>query len=257
MASNRNRSSSSLAPHPPLTEYYPTEEQRGKFLAAQFDHVAQDYDWISQVLSFGSGKRYRQHALKRTGLTKGKMVLDVACGPGTVSLCAQHIVGETGKVVGLDPSYGMVAQAQKQGVSTALQGKAEHLPFPDSLFDFISMGYALRHVSDLTLTFKEYLRVLKPDGKLLLLEISRPDSPLHYHVSRFFFKNVIPWVSSVGTKNPQARSLMQYYWETIEHCVPSECILQALEDSGFVQGGQFTLFGGLIKDYSARKPLTD
>ena len=151
---------------------------------------------------------------------KGKTVLDVACGPGTVSVCAQHIVGETGRVVGLDPSFGMVTQAQKQGVSTVLQGKAEYLPFPDSMFDFISMGYALRHVSDLTVTFKEYLRVLKPDGKLLLLEISRPDSSLHYQVSRFFLKKVIPWVSSVGTKNPQARSLMQYYWDTIEQCVP-------------------------------------
>ena len=74
----------------------------------------------------------------------------------------------------------MVTEAQKQGVSKVLQGKVEHLPFPDSPFNFISMGYALRHVTDLTLTFKEYLRVLKPGGQLLILEISWPESFLPY-----------------------------------------------------------------------------
>ena len=253
MASVSKPSTSSLAPHPPLSDYYQTEEQRGKLLAAQFDQVAQDYDWISQALSFGTGKQYRQQALKRTGLSEGHTILDVACGPGTVSMCAQQIVGKTGKVVALDPSHGMITEAKKQGITSVLQSKAEDLPFSNSRFDFISMGYALRHVSDLTLTFKEYLRVLKPGGRLLLLEISRPESALHYQISRFFLKSVIPWVSYVRTQNPQARSLMRYYWDTIESCVPPQAILQALEQSGFAQSQQFSLFGGLIRDYSGRK----
>ncbi len=254
MAHVSRHSASSQAPHPLLPDYYRTEEQRGKFLATQFDHVAQDYDWISQASSFGSGKWYRREALKRSGLTEGNVVLDVACGPGTVSVCAQQIVGKTGRVVGLDPSHGMVTQAHQQGVSAVLQGKAEHLPFSDSIFDFISMGYALRHVSDLTITFNEYLRVLKPGGQLLILEIARPDSFLHYQVSRFFFKRVVPWMTYLRTKNPQARKLMKYYWDTIESCVPPETILQALEDSGFIQSQQYTLFGGLLRDYSGCKP---
>ncbi len=254
MTSPSKPSTSSLAPHPHLSNYYDSEEQRGKLLAAQFDQVAQDYDWISQALSFGTGKRYRQQALKRTGLSEGQTILDVACGPGTVSVCAQQIVGKTGTVVALDPSLGMVTEAKKQGVTSVLQCKAEDLPFSDSMFDFISMGYALRHVSDLKQTFKEYLRVLKPGGKLLLLEISRPDSALHYHISRFFLKSVIPWVSYVRTHNPQARSLMQYYWDTIESCVPPPAILQALQQSGFAQSQQFSLFGGLLRDYSGSKP---
>ncbi len=254
MAFHLPNSPSSLAPHPPLRDYYQTEEQRRKLLDAQFDQVAPDYNWITQASSFGSGKRYRREALKRSGLKQGDTILDVACGPGTVSVCAQLIVGEAGRVVGLDPSLGMVTEAQKQGVSTVLQGKAEHLPFPDEIFDFISMGYALRHVTDLALTFKEYLRVLKPGGQILLLEISRPDSFLPYHVSRFFLKQVVPWVAYLGTKNPHAHKLMKYYWDTIESCVPPETILQALEESGFVHSQQYTLFGGLLRDYSGCKP---
>jgi len=254
MASDAQRSTSSLAPHPPLRDYYQTEEQRRQLLDEQFDHVAPDYNWITQASSFGSGKRYRREALKRSGLTEGNTILDVACGPGTVSLCAQNIVGETGRVIGLDPSLGMITEAQKQGVSRVLQGKAEHLPFPDSIFDFISMGYALRHVTDLTLTFKEYLRVLKPGGQLLILEIARPDSFFPYQVSRIFLKHIVPWVSYLGTRNPHAHKLMKYYWDTIELCVPPETILQALEESGFVQSQQYSLFGGLLRDYYGCKP---
>ncbi len=254
MASNSPLTTSSIAPHPPLRDYYETEEQRRQLLDEQFDHVAPDYNWITQATSFGSGNRYRQEALKRSGLMEGHSILDVACGPGTVSLGAQRIVGETGKVVGLDPSLGMVSEAQKQGISKVLQGKAEDLPFPDSTFDFVSMGYALRHVTDLTLAFKEYLRVLKPGGQLLILEISRPDAFLPYHVSRFFLKQVVPLISYLGTKNLHAHKLMKYYWDTIETCVPPETILQALESSGFIQSQQYRLFGGLLRDYTGSKP---
>jgi len=254
MASNIRKSTSSVAPHPPLRDYYQTEEQRRKLLDLQFDHVAPDYNWITQATSFGSGKRYRREALKRSGLTAGDTILDIACGPGTVSISAQQIVGKTGKVVGLDPSIGMVTEARKQGVSTVIQGKAEDLPFPDSTFDFISMGYALRHVTDLTHTFKEYLRVLKPGGQVLILEIARPDSFLSYQMSRFFLKQIVPWMAYFGTKNPHAHKLMKYYWDTIESCVPPETILHALEDAGFAQSQQYTLFGGLLRDYSGCKP---
>ena len=215
MISKSRPPASSIAPHPPLRDYYQTEEQRRQLLDTQFDHVAPDYNWITQASSFGSGKWYRREALKRSGLMEGSTILDIACGPGTVSMCAQHIVGDTGKVIGLDPSLGMVTEAKKQGVSMVLQGKAEHLPFPDSIFDFISMGYALRHVTDLNHTFKEYLRVLKPGGQLLILEIARPDSFLPYHMSRFFFKTNRPMGRPFGNKestcSPAHEILLGYH----------------------------------------------
>ncbi len=254
MASNHKNSDHSLAPHPLLSHYYQTEEQRRQLLDTQFDYVASDYNWITQASSFGSGKWYRREALKRSGLTKDNTILDIACGPGTVSLSARQIVGENGKVIGLDPSLGMLTEAKKQGISRVLQGHAEHLPFPDSIFDFISMGYALRHVTDLSCTFKEYFRVLKPGGKLLILEIARPNSFLPYHISRFFFKQIVPWMAYLGTQNPHAHTIMKYYWDTIETCVSPTIILKTLEDSGFNESQQFTLFNGLLRDYTGSKP---
>lgn len=84
----------SVSPHPPLRDYYQTEEQRRKLLDTQFDHVAPDYNWITQASCFGSGKRYRHEALKRSGLTEGNTILDIACGPEVISVCADNILSE-------------------------------------------------------------------------------------------------------------------------------------------------------------------
>ncbi len=242
-----------LTPHPLLPKYHQSETQRRINLNEQFDQVAPDYDWISQVLSFGSGNWYRTRALRRTGVGHGGTVLDVACGPGTLSICAQKLVGKTGTVIGLDPSLGMLRQAREKGVTDILRGMAEHLPFPDGTFDFVLMGYALRHVSDLQHTFNEYWRVLKPGGRIVILEISRPNSPVSLQLSRLYLKWVVPGFSYLRTHNPHIRTLMRYFWDTIQYCVAPETILLTLRNSGFVHCQEHTLVGGLIRDYTGQK----
>ena len=101
-------------------------------------------------------------------------LLDIACGTGVLAAHAQSIVGVRGFVVGLDPSPGMLREARGRGVLKLVRGVAESLPLESERFDLLSMGYALRHVSDLRATFGEYRRVLRPGGKVLILEISRP-----------------------------------------------------------------------------------
>ena len=251
MASNFRHSASSLAPHPPLRDYYQTEEQREQLLATQFDHVAHDYNWITQASSFGSGKWYRREALKRSELTEGNTILDVACGPGTVSVCAQHIVGETGRVIGLDPSLGMVTEAQKQGVSTVLQGKAEHLPFPDSIFDFISMGYALRHVTDLTLTFKEYLRVLKPGGRFVCLEFSRPVSAGFRKLYDWYSFHLLPWIGTVVARD--GTGVYEYLPASIRNFPNQQRLCEMLKDAGFETVDYDNLTGGIVAIHVAVK----
>ena len=92
-----------LPPHPVLHEYYKDAEQRREKVDHLFDAVASDYDWITSVLSLGSGRLYRHQALRRAGCTTGQKVLDVGAGTGIISLLAQDIVGSEGQVVALDP----------------------------------------------------------------------------------------------------------------------------------------------------------
>jgi demethylmenaquinone methyltransferase/2-methoxy-6-polyprenyl-1,4-benzoquinol methylase len=225
--------SAPLRPHPLLKRYYQDEADRRRQIGALFNRAACDYDWINQAISFGSGAWYRGQALLRAGLAPGMAVLDTGSGTGGVAAQAQGIVGEGGRVVALDPSLGMLSHATKRGVRRRVRGLAEALPFPSERFDLLSMGYALRHVVDLRTTFQEYRRVLKDGGKVLLLEITPPSSRLAHHVLGFYMGRIMPLVARFGRGGKSTRELMEYYWDTIESCVPPATILQALADAGF------------------------
>src|SRR5436305_4476733 len=103
-ASSQAVESDPLRPHPPLTRYYADEAEHRRRMGAWFDAAAPDYNWINQVLSFGSGNYYRRDALRRAGLAAGMRLLDTGCGTGIVAVQGQQIVGPSGEVVGLDPS---------------------------------------------------------------------------------------------------------------------------------------------------------
>jgi demethylmenaquinone methyltransferase/2-methoxy-6-polyprenyl-1,4-benzoquinol methylase len=180
-------------------------------------------------------------------------VLDVACGPGLVTQCVREVVGPSGRVIGLDPSIGMLREAQKGGCQSLVWGIGEQLPFPDQSFDFLSMGYALRHVSDLKTAFSEYWRVLKPGGIVLVLDISRPRSPLLLSLSRFYIKTLMGIVFAVSTGNRDMKTLMEYWWDTTEFCVPPETILDALQEVGLTDCSLHEVFNGLLRDYRAVK----
>lgn len=226
---------SPLRPHPLLTQYYTDEAARRRQVLSWFDESAADYDWISQTLSFGSGSRYRRQALLRAGLVPGMKALDVACGTGAVTTSVQEIVGRDGQTLGLDPSTGMLFQARGHAVRHLVRGVAEALPLPDGRFDFLSMGYALRHVADLRTTFQEYRRVLRPGGRLLILEITPPRSRLPFFLLELFLGRIVPLMAGLGRGGRTSRDLMRYYWETIDTCVPPSVIVEALSEAGFTQ----------------------
>jgi len=251
-----NQAGRPIAPHPPLPRYYDEMEARQEFLNGLFNRTAYQYRNIDRATGFGSGLWYRRKALLNAGLRSGMKVLDVACGPGLVAQCALDVVGASGSVIGLDPSIGMLREAQKGPCRNLVRGVGESLPFPDGQFDFLSMGYALRHVPDLRLAFGEYRRVLKPGGIVLLLEISRSRSALLLLLSRFYIKTLLGALFAAGTGNQDMKKLMDYWWETTEQCVPPETIIEALKASDFRECSMKEWFSGLLRDYRAVKGST-
>lgn len=243
----------SVAPHPVLEEYYDDISQRRTKVDHMFDSSAEHYDWITNVMSFGSGRMYRRQALLRAGVKEGHKVLDVGAGTGVVSLLSQEIVGPSGLVVALDPSKGMLSEAVKSGVSLASQGLGELLPFEDNTFDFVTMGYALRHVADLKMAFAEYKRVLKPGGKILLLEITRPDGKIKKAFLKFYLKIVIPNIARVFRRSADSKVLMRYYWDTIEQCVPPDVIVNALKETDLIDSKRAVVLG-IFSEYTGIKP---
>jgi demethylmenaquinone methyltransferase/2-methoxy-6-polyprenyl-1,4-benzoquinol methylase len=108
-------------------------------------------------------------------------------------------------------------------------------------------------VSDLDTAFEEYRRVLKPGGRLLLLEVSRPPSGVTRGLIRVHFQHVLPWLTRLGTRSEPAQLLMKYYWDTIDRCVPPETILDVLRRSGYVDVERRVFFG-FLSEYVAAKP---
>jgi demethylmenaquinone methyltransferase / 2-methoxy-6-polyprenyl-1,4-benzoquinol methylase len=240
-------------PHPVLDRYYRREDERDSFVATLFDGAAKYYDRVGHVLALGSGPLYRRNALWRAGLRRGMKLLDVATGTGQVARAATRILGSAGAVVGLDPSAGMLGQARRAHAGLLVRARAEEMPLGDDLFDMLSMGFALRHVATLETAFAEYRRVLKPGGRMLLLEVSRPRSAVIRWGMRVYFQRVLPRLIRIATRDPHAPLLMEYYWDTIAECVPHATILAALRQTGFVDV-EHRMFGGCISEYVARKP---
>lgn len=242
-----------LRPHPPLADYYTYPEERRGFVRDIFNHTAPDYDRIERLMAFGSGAWYRRRALARAGLVPGMRVLDVATGTGLVAREALVLAGEGGQVIGLDPSIGMVSEARRALPISVILGRGEQLPVRDASFSFLSMGYALRHVSDIDSAFREYFRVLEPGARVCLLEITRPHGRIALSLLRMYMKWVVPALTRVVARHRETERLMAYYWDTIAACVPPEQILAALSRAGFADVKRHTELG-IFSEYVGTKP---
>ena len=240
------------APHVPLTEYYQTEQERQAYLRQIFDNTAADYDRIESLLALGTGSRYRREALKRAGLKAGMKVLDVGVGTGLLAAQACRLVGDPALVTGVDPSPGMMAASKLPKSMVLLEGRAETLPFPDNHFDFLSMGYALRHISDLGVAFAEFERVLKPGGRLCLLEITQAQSRFGRWLLKSYMRGVIPLLSRFVSKQKDTTTIWRYFWDSIEACVPPEQVLATLNAAGLTQVKRH-LEIGVFSEYQAVK----
>ncbi|MDP1682549.1 MAG: class I SAM-dependent methyltransferase [Burkholderiales bacterium] len=240
------------APHIPPTDYYQTEQDRQAYLRQIFDNTAADYDRIEAMLAWGTGSRYRREALIRAGLKKGMKVLDVGVGTGLVAAQACILTGDPALVIGVDPSPGMMAASRLPKSMVLMEGRAESLPFPDNHFDFLSMGYALRHISDLGVAFAEFQRVLKPGGRVCILEITQTQNRFGKWLLKNYMRGVIPLLTRFVSKQKDTATIWRYYWDSIEACVPPEQVVATLIAAWLTQVKRH-LEVGIFSEYQALK----
>jgi len=240
-----------VAPHSPLDRYYERESNRHSYVVDLFNKSAPHYNTIEKLF-FNVGLWYRRFSLRRAGLARGMRVLDVAMGTGAVARGAVQLVGPEGRVFGIDPSVGMIAEARKVFHGPVTRGVAGELPFADEQFDFVTMGIALRHVSDLATTFAEYFRVLRPGGTLWILEGHVPTSRLGHWFTKLMWATVIPAMTLTFTRSRDAKLLMDYYWDTIDEAASRETLMQTMKAVGFEEPRYRAAHP--VCEYVARKP---
>ncbi|MET0333361.1 MAG: class I SAM-dependent methyltransferase [Rhizobacter sp.] len=240
-------------PHQPLPEYYAADDSqaRERFLRNTFDDTAVDYNRLEKILGFGTGSRYRWMALQRAGLAPGMQVVDVGMGTGLVSQEILKITKEPHRLLGVDPSPGMMAQAKLPPEVVCKLGRAEEIPVPDASVDFLVMGYALRHISDFSVACAEFRRVLKPDGRLLILEISAPESRWGNMLLKAYMRGAVPLMARVVSKSPATPMRWRYYWDTIAGCIKPAQVLSALTAAGMNQASRHVEVG-IFSEYTAR-----
>ncbi|MBK6007571.1 class I SAM-dependent methyltransferase [Ramlibacter ginsenosidimutans] len=240
-------------PHAPLPSYYRSGDAaaRETFIRTTFDDTAVDYDRLEKILGLGTGSWYRGQALLRAGLKPGMQVVDVGMGTGLVTRQILKITGEPQRLIGVDPSPGMMKQAHFDQPVECRLGRAEEIPVATGSADFLVMGYALRHIADFAAAAAEFRRVLKPGGRLLLLEITRPQGRFSEFLLKTYMRGMVPTIARLVSRSPSTPMLWRYYWDTIEACVPPAQVIHTLREAGLAQVERHVELG-IFSEYTAR-----
>lgn len=170
----------------------PSGAEKARVVREMFDRIAPRYDLVNRVMTFGMDVGWRKRAVASLKLRPGSVVLDVACGTG--DLCRELAANEM-HAVGLDVSWGMLQAAR--GCSALVQADGLRLPVADANADAITCGFALRNVVDLTQLFAEFARVLRPGGRVAILEVDEPKSAIARAGHHAYFRRVVPFVGGV------------------------------------------------------------
>ena len=215
-----------------------------------FSSVANRYDLMNDLMSFGVHRLWKRFALSQTGLKLGQTALDVAGGTGDLTRGLAHQVGESGRVVLADINAAMLEHGRERLVDAGVAGNVdyvqadvEHLPFPDKHFDCITIAFGLRNVTRKEDALANLYRVLKPAGRLLILEFSKPEVPGLGPVYDLYSFKVLPLLGKIVAKD---KASYQYLAESIRMHPDQETLKQMMQAAGFERCDYMNLSGGIV-----------
>jgi demethylmenaquinone methyltransferase/2-methoxy-6-polyprenyl-1,4-benzoquinol methylase len=242
---------------PDLHAAYYANPARGKnFVRRMFNDTARHYDLANRIFSLGSGGWYRRACLHWAGLRPRMQAVDIAVGTGLLAREMIDLTGDQHAVIGLDVSEAMLAIARTRLQIPLIQAAAEALPLASASADFVALGYALRHITDIGAALREALRILRPGGTILLLEISAPRHKFARALASLYIGRIIPLMSLLTTRDRAARTLMRYHWDTILNYIRPEAVQEALAETGFQNVDCWSELD-LFHCYVGQKPLED
>ena len=228
-----------------------TYRESEKHLAVRrhFNRVAPKYDFMNSLLSLGIQHAWKRAAIRMLGIQPGSKVLDVCGGTGDLSILAARRTGPTGEVVIYDINHAMIQAGRHKidpfadlGHISYIQGDAEQISFPDHSFDATMVGFGIRNVTHLKRGFGEMRRVLKPGGKLLCLEFSRPTNRLFRSLYDFYSFNIMPLLGKLIVGSAESYACLP---ETIRMFPLPDELSRMLTDIGFEKVRYRTMTNGI------------
>jgi demethylmenaquinone methyltransferase / 2-methoxy-6-polyprenyl-1,4-benzoquinol methylase len=207
-----------------------------------FDAIAPRYDLVNRLITLGLDQHWRRRTVRALGLAPGSLVLDLACGTGALGELA---VRDGYRVVGADMSPGMLAgrdrHERQAGTFPAALADAAALPFASASLDGVVCGYALRNFTDLAATFAEIARVVRPGGRISILEVATPPGPLVRAGHRLWFTHVVPAIGAALSD----RDAYRYLPDSVAYLPEDPGVRVMLRSAGFAAVGRRLLQGGL------------
>ena len=234
----------------------PTSE-KVDWVRRHFNRVAPRYDFMNTLLSFGIQYAWKREAIRMMGLTPGNQVLDVCGGTADLAIMAAGRIGPSGRIVVYDINWAMIQAGVPKMAGKLLerqirfvQGDAERISFPDNTFDAAMVGFGIRNVTHMQQGFREMHRVLKPGGKFLCLEFSKPVNPLFRWLYDIYSFYVMPFLGQVLAGSAESYSCLP---ETIRLFHLPDEISSILEDIGFDQVRYRRMTNGIAVAHAGRK----
>ncbi|MFD0867778.1 MULTISPECIES: demethylmenaquinone methyltransferase [Paenibacillus] len=232
-------------------------KSKEEFVHSVFESIAPKYDMMNSILSFNQHKLWRKFTMRKLNVQAGDSAIDLCCGTCDWTISLAQASG-TGEIVGLDFSRNMLdygaAKVEKLGLDkqiSLVQGNAMELPFDDNTFDYATIGFALRNVPDFKQVIREMQRVVKPGGKVVSLELSKPTWQPFKGIYYFYFQNILPLLGKLIAGKHE-----QYKWlpESLVHFPDYKQLAAIFEEIGLENVQTYPLTGGIAALHIGDKP---
>ena len=229
-----------------MPEFIHSGTKKKQFVQKMFEEVSHKYDFLNHFLSFGLDYYWRKKLVEYSVVKPKYKILDVATGTGDVVFA--FLKKNDVEIIGLDYAFNMIeiakAKAEKFGLSDKtlfVQGDGEALPFTDNSFDRLTISFGFRNIGHYDVALKEFKRVLKPGGQLLILEFSEPKSKIFNKIYQFYFKRILPRVGALLSRADAYR----YLPESVEYFPPRNEVCHLMVDCGFEKAEVYDLTFGV------------
>lgn len=233
-------------------------DDKVKRVADVFHSVAGKYDLMNDLMSGGVHRLWKRITIEQSGVRRGMRVLDIAGGTGDLTMRFSRLVGPGGKVVLADINDSMLKVGRDKlydkgvtGNVEFVQANAECLPFPDNHFDVITIAFGLRNVTDKDAALRSMARVLKPGGKVMVLEFSKTDNPLLTKAYDFYSFNILPQMGQMIAGDAES---YRYLAESIRMHPDQDTLKGMMEQAGLVNCKYQNMTGGIVALHTGIKP---